>query len=183
MINFTLFDAFRACGRAVERPGAAPVSSSKSWQYVGVNDDERRHTTTSSESTSSAALGGTIALALAALDYRGSTTAPRCVSSPSSRSYEGDAWLMKVQYAKWLITGDVALARSAFLDDPVHKKGSLLRGVRAVADLHHAAALPTLQRLSPTLKKDGVAGRGVQGGDRAAARARPRRRPPPIAHR
>ncbi len=152
MINFTLFDAF---ARAIARWNEPALAGQlvEELAYVGVNDDELV-TDDVARIYELNCTGGTIALALAALDYRGSTTALDAFVGEFASSYEGDAWLMKVQYAKWLITGDGAGAL-AFLDDPVHKKG-LAYAACAVADLHHAAALPTLQRLSPTLK-DGVA--------------------------
>ncbi len=92
---------------------------------------------------------GTIAVALSALGYKGSTSFFDPFLKSWEWRYKGEPFIMKVRYAKWFIEKNIDEA-IAFLKDEDNKSG-LGYAICALADLNAKETLPYLMELQKSL--------------------------------
>jgi len=168
LINHVLFAALVQAIARFEDPSLAPTLV-RELDYVSagrkqVTDGLSRH-------YELVQVAGTIALALAALDYRGDLAAlDRFLASYEWR-YPGEDFVMQARYAKWMMTGDPQGAL-AFVNDAANTKG-LAYAACALADLHWAAALEPLRALLPALDSPVAAEAVMEAISRLATQTKP----------
>ncbi len=91
-------------------------------------------------------VSGTIALALVALGYKGDLSFFDKFLESYELHYKGDDFVMKVKYAKWMITGDAGNALS-YLTNKENTKG-LSYVICALTDLNSKESLSVIKELA-----------------------------------
>ncbi|MEQ9364737.1 MAG: hypothetical protein RIF32_10855, partial [Leptospirales bacterium] len=137
LVNDTNFQKMALCYARLNPPDAAEILA----RQFAVAADEEQHYEMN-------LVAGDIALMLSR--YPRTDPAALELFLANFDQYEGDAFLMKAQYALWLLRGDEAGAL-AYVRDPANLKGLEYAAV-ALADLNIETGIAPLRRRLPELK-------------------------------